>query len=243
MRLYNILLTAVLISQMSFCNGSTIEFKNNRATKSDLDVSCIGPTNADNFVIYLHGMDSVMPSQQELHNRDILNNIAKILNIRFAIPRAQAQCPKQPNSICWGWKFDQIELSTVLPQVMEARLKCFSNEKSFGMLGFSNGGYLLMRWYSEGSSPSILPRLNLIVASGSGKGQVSSVISDLSTNPKLVLVIGKQDQFNYDPSESWFQSLQRLKAQVQLIEFEGGHELNQDALLKALGKLSLSIKN
>jgi hypothetical protein len=49
-----------------------------------------------------------------------------------------------------------------------------------------------------------------------------------------VLVIGKQDQFNYDPEESLFYKLQSNRAPVRLIEFDGGHTLDFNSLLEAL---------
>jgi hypothetical protein len=48
------------------------------------------------------------------------------------------------------------------------------------------------------------------------------------------MIIGKQDPFNFDPSETLFYQLQTLRAPVRLIEFQGGHVLNEDTLLKAL---------
>lgn len=240
MKFVYIAFVALLFFQAA-CSNRSIISKNTKINDSEigLDVSCIGPVLADRFVIYLHGMDSVVPSKQELQNRTILNNLANILNIRFAIPRAKEKCPTQPEAICWGWKFDQTELSTILPKIIESRSKCFSTEKPFAMLGFSNGGYLLMRWFSKSFPLSGVSLPTLIIASGSGKGYVSSSINNLSSIPKLILVIGKQDKFNFDPSELLFKNFQKLNAPVQLIEFDGGHELNQDALEVALKSIKL----
>lgn len=234
MRISRISLSLLLIAQTACSTALVNEPSYKRIPTGSLEVSCIGPESADTFAIYLHGMDSVVPSQHELGNRAILKDIAKALNIRFALPRAGMECPTQPGSICWGWKFDQTELAAVLPQIVESRSACFANEKPFAILGFSNGGYLLTRWYSGGLIPSVSPRPFLLIASGSGKGQVLPGIDDLSMNPSLTIVIGKEDQFNFDPSESLFHSLKALKAPVRLIEFQGGHVLDKDSLLKAL---------
>lgn len=66
----------------------------------ELEVSCLGLSNAKHALIFLHGMDSSRPSQQELSNRAILERIADSLNVRIALPRAANMCPTQPNSIC-----------------------------------------------------------------------------------------------------------------------------------------------
>lgn len=107
-----------------------------------LDVSCIGPDNAKGFLIYLHGMDSKSPSKQELQNRKILNDLASKYNLKIALPRAQMQCPTQPGSICWGWTWNASELANIIPQILESREQCFPNDQPFGVIGFSNGGYL-----------------------------------------------------------------------------------------------------
>ena len=206
-----------------------------RSLSGVLDVSCIGPESANTFVIYLHGMDSISPSKQELQNRAILADLAKQKNIRFALPRAQMQCPTQADSMCWGWSFSSAEISAILPTILDSRKACFGTEKPFRMLGFSNGGYLLTKWYSLGLSPQ-LSRPDSLFASGSAIGNVPAGISDLSKNPKLTLMIGKLDQYNFDPSESLFHQFQSLNAPVQLIEFQGGHTLDEGALLKAFSE-------
>ena len=195
--------------------------------------SCIGPQAAKKFFIYLHGVDSNPPSQQELNNRALLEKVAQQKNIRIALPRASMTCPNQPNSYCWGWRFDQDELSKILPMIMDSRKACFNENKPFGLIGFSNGGYLLTQLYAQKMSALSNLKPTLLIAVGSGKGPFSP--ADLSKNPPLVLVIGKQDPFNYDPKEEFFHELQSSKAPVRLIEFDGGHSLELNSLIEALG--------
>jgi len=219
---------------LNSCSTTTVNrIETKRPSDANLEISCIGPDSADTFAIYLHGMDSVAPSQQELENRRVLAEIAKLRNIRFALPRASMSCPMQTDAICWGWKFDEIELNGILPKIFEARSACFQKEKPFWILGFSNGGYLLTRWYSLGMNPSMQPSPTSIVASGSAKGHAPTNI-DLSENPELILIVGKQDRFNFDPSEELFHQLKKLKAPIKLIEFQGGHILHQTSILSAL---------
>jgi len=193
---------------------------------SQLKVSCIGPENAPHSLIYLHGMDSLQPSNQELRNRAILTDIANALNIRIALPRAFMACPTQTNSICWGWSFNQNELQSVLPLILQARTKCFSGVNDFGMIGFSNGGYLITQWYRNEMIPKMERTPSFLIASGSDTGVVPKTIQSLAMSPPLTLIIGNQDQYNRDPTSSFFNQLKALNAKVSRIEFDGGHQLD-----------------
>jgi hypothetical protein len=135
--------------------------------EQSLATSCIGPESANVFFIYLHGIDSNPPSLQELKNRAILEKVALQKNIRIAMPRASMLCPNQPNSYCWGWSFDQSELLKVIPMIIESRKVCFRADKSFGLIGFSNGGYLLTRLYSQKMISGSDLKPTLLVTSGS----------------------------------------------------------------------------
>lgn len=179
-------------------------------------------------------MDSPSVSQQEVANRAILSEIAKAKNIRFALPRANMECPTQAGSTCWGWRFDEAELSVIVPKILDSRSACFTKEKPFIILGFSNGGYLLTRWYSSGAKPTMSSLLRALIVSGAGRGQVAANIQTLSKNPPLTMMIGQQDEFNFDGDETFFKELKSRGAPVQLLEFRGGHQLNKNMILKSL---------
>ena len=191
---------------------------------SPLDVSCIGPDNATGFLIYLHGMDSNSPSPQELQNRKILNDLASKYNLKIALPRAQMECPTQPGSICWGWSWNSSELTNIIPQILESREKCFPSDQTFGVIGFSNGGYLINHWFQSGlfTDSKAIPRF--FISSGADRGFVQSTTVELSKNPPLVLIAGDHDVYNHDLSEAY----------VNVVTFSGGHELNEDSLSDTL---------
>jgi hypothetical protein len=221
---------------IAFCFASAAELPNHARleSKMPLEVSCLGAKSAKKFMIYLHGIDSINPSPQELKNREILKRIAEKENIRFALPRARLKCPNDPASVCWGWKFTPLELSETLPLILDSRSQCFKLDEAFGIIGFSNGGYFISHWYMNGMVPKYSPSPSELFASGSGKGEVSKRIKDLSKNPKFTLIIGTQDEFNFDPKESLFHELKKLQAPIQLFEFSGAHQLDEQTLLKAL---------
>jgi predicted esterase len=234
MRSSSFFFAMLLIATLFGCSTGTVKSPlGQRTPSSDLEVSCLGPENAKSYVIYLHGIDSPAPSAQEVENRRILSDLAKQDDIRIALPRAKSACPTQFGSQCWGWKFDDAELTEILPQILNSRAACFAAEKPFKILGFSNGGYLLLHWYARGMRPSFGDVPDFLITSGSGKGYVPSDQTNLSSNPPLTLEIGRNDEFNFDSSEKFFHALKDLKAPVTLFEFEGGHNLNADALSKA----------
>ncbi len=183
---------------------------------------CIGPKTASNFAVYLHGMDTQKPSTQELSNRQKLLDIANVLNIRIALPRATDPCPTDKNLICWGWNFnDSKVIDLALSASAKAEAECFSNGKPVGLIGFSNGGFVANQ-IVEGCKKSEFSWFISIGAAGSWS---DSKIIDLSKCGRISLLAGKQDKYNYENIKnlaSWFK---KSKTQVSLIEYEGGHEV------------------
>lgn len=191
-----------------------------------LEVNCIGDKNAKNALIYLHGMDSIAPSRQEVSNSKQLELLAKQLDLVIALPRAKNKCPDNEQMLCWGWAFKQVELEEILPSILDSREACFLKDKPFGMMGFSNGGYLITQWYRR----ALIPVQNQIpyffVATGSDKGFVPSSTSSLKINPPLTLIIGDADFYNRDDHADFYNQLLVYGAPVKRIEFQGGHKLD-----------------
>lgn len=203
-------------------------------SEAQLNVTCIGNDNAQGFLIYLHGMDSIIPSPQELTNRKILTDIALKYNLKIAMPRAEMECPTQLESICWGWTWSSLELTTIIPKILSAREQCFSSDKPFGVIGFSNGGYLLNNWFQAGLLPSFGINPSFIISSGADRGFILSNSIDLSKNPPLILIAGDHDIYNHDMSETYSAQLMTMHADVKVVTFNGAHELNEDVLTTAL---------
>ncbi|MEK6555146.1 MAG: hypothetical protein AABZ31_07900 [Bdellovibrionota bacterium] len=101
---------------------------------------CIGSVKANRFIVYLHGIDTESPSLQELENRGVLKELAKSLNIRFALPRAKVACPTKIHQMCWTWAAKtSVDLAPVKSAIELAAADCFPS-KNYDVLGFSNGG-------------------------------------------------------------------------------------------------------
>jgi hypothetical protein len=197
-------------------------------------VQCLGDTIlAKRWVVYLHGMDSPSVSPQENENRKTLAELAEELHLRIALPRSSMTCPTQAGSICWGWKFSPQELESALKVITNARTECFSTQRPYDLIDFSNGGYLLTHWYRKNLDPAIDTPPQSMVAFGSELGTVPAQCN-FKNLPPLTLAIGTEDEFNRDPKHRFFQELKSAGANAELIEFQGGHTLNKDALRKIL---------
>ena len=192
---------------------------------------CIGPLKANKFIVYLHGMDSISPSAQELRNREILGDLAKDLNIRFAIPRATRACPTNSSQLCWTWAAKTSEdLLPVKKAITDAAKECFLS-KNYSVLGFSNGGVAvaaLLRLCEKVDYDSAI----VVGAAGGWFSTDPKTIE--GCYPKLILLLGSEDQANLKPVRSFVEHLTSLKAPISLVEYKGGHELIYETLARLL---------
>ncbi|MGK5085719.1 hypothetical protein WDW37_20715 [Bdellovibrionota bacterium FG-1] len=205
-------------------------------SRNPASVSCIGPESATQFAIYLQGQDSDPPSQQELGNRQNLSNLAKALNVRIALPRATQHCPNKPDLLCWGWEFNKQTALDSISTINAAAAACFPNADRMGIIGFSSGGYLSNQIFQNCLGFQTVPITKWFVNAGSTFGSWSS--SDGSNNYSrcgpLVLIAGRQDQFNFDPKNAYFDFLKSHGADVALQLFDGGHILPDEPLITAV---------
>lgn len=199
------------------------------------EARCLGPATASAFVVYLHGVDSTSPSEQEMDNRRTLARLADEMSLRIALPRAKATCPEQPGSICWGWSFQDAELAGAAQAVDDAARACFG-ERPFRLVGFSNGGYLLTKALRSCSLRARFPRAEQVVTVGSAmlRGPLEPTPARLEDCGSLVMLIGTGDTHNFDPSENYLRALQAKGARVRAERFDGGHVLPHDALRAVL---------
>ncbi|MFY7842103.1 MAG: hypothetical protein ACOVQW_04840, partial [Actinomycetes bacterium] len=177
---------------------------------------CLGPLNANHFMVYLHGMDTVKPSPQEMNNRKVLKNIAGKLNLRIALPRAINKCPKDANQICWGWKFTDAGVEEVLKSSDSAIEECFPKAKKVGLLGFSNGGFAVNQIVKDCRTTNF--DWFISVAAGGSWNEESS--RDLSKCGKIYMFAGKLDHQNFDSIKGFNIWLQKNKSDVKIIEYD-----------------------
>ncbi len=192
---------------------------------------CIGPETATKYIVYLHGMDTVLPSPQERGNRSILEELAKNLNIRFALPRATDKCPTNPQQICWTWAAKTgADLAPVKNAVKTAASDCFA-KKNYTVIGFSNGGVAvtaLLRLCERVDFKSAI----VIGAAGGWFSSDPKTLTDCDL--KLTSLLGSEDQSNQKPVRDLVNHLITLKASISLVEYTGGHRLVYEPLFSLL---------
>lgn len=223
---------AVLVFELVGCSR--------RADPHDLrTATCLGPAEATHFAVYLHGVDEPSISEQELQNRRSLDAISSSLSLRIALPRASRPCPNQPSSLCWGWAFDEQEIDAAADAVKLAATSCFGEGHPFGLVGFSNGGYVVSKLLRTCQLREKLPGATWMLTVGSSMihGSLEPKPDDLSTCGRLVMLAGTEDTFNFDPQDQLLHALEAKHADVRGVRFEGGHTVPQEPTRSALAEL------
>jgi predicted esterase len=227
-----LLLDVVLAFELAGCSR--------RAAPDELrSATCLGPADATHFAVYLHGVDESSISEQELQNRRSLDAISRSLSLRIALPRASKPCPSQPSSLCWGWAFDDQEIAVAADAVKSAATSCFGGAHPFGLIGFSNGGYLVSKLLRTCQLHEKLPEAAWILTVGSSMihGPLEPKPEDLSTCGRLVMLAGTEDTYNFDPRDQLLHALEAKHADVRAVRFEGGHAMPQEPTRAALAEL------
>lgn len=203
---------------------------------STWSIECLGPKEAKNSVVYLHGMDTQAPGQQEVLIREKLSALATKLNLRIALPRASDKCPPDAKLICWGWNFNDAKVidASLAASALSAK-ECFPEAKTMGLIGFSNGGFVANQIIKD-CRRTPFSWFFSIGAAGSWKKDDSK---DLSKCGRLYLFAGKQDKSNYSNIKNFSVWLKEQKATIELIEYEEGHTVPSKELEQSLKKLLL----
>ena len=193
---------------------------------------CFGPSEAAIGFVYLHGMDSLSPSDQEISNREKLRRISEQLKIRVAVPRAQARCPTNSEMLCWGWSFSDSEAIRIRTEVLTAANAC--GIKAVNLIGFSNGGHGVNTLYKN----CLIEGNPKLISIGASRTISEKFLSDreLAKCGSLQILIGKKDQYNYDPERLLLNAIKARKGNVQWTEFDDAHEVPEQSLLEALNR-------
>lgn len=191
---------------------------------------CIGAKDSTTVAIYLHGMDTESPSPQELENRKTLKKISESLNIGIVLPRSNTKCPHK-TQICWGWNFNEAGVvDTILKTAQQTKEKCFPKSKHTGLIGFSNGGFVVNQIVKDCRKNNF----DWLISIGAGGSWDQNDKKDLSNCGSLTLMAGKKDTANYEPIKKLGKFLKAHKAKVTVIEYDGGHTLPEKNLENVL---------
>jgi pimeloyl-ACP methyl ester carboxylesterase len=186
---------------------------------TEVPPTCLGPEGASRHVVYLHGLDSMAPSWQELDNRRAL---AEIPDAAIAIPRA----PGCGAGRCWP---DAEEgAAETIAAIRGAARACFGDHASYGVVGFSRGGFALARLATCNSAGARWA----IVASAFGY-----IDEQRLRDCPVAVVIGRHDRYHHDGAVGYAQRRRAAELPTSLIEFDGGHRLDADSLRSAIDAL------
>jgi hypothetical protein len=204
--------------------------------KPALDDACIGEANAKHAFVYLHGREPRTAPSEEEHDHDVLRRLAKELDARFAMARADTACKDDPSQICWGGAFDVAELEHTAKIADAAADKCFSHDTKYALVGFSNGGYAIDDMFARCQLGKLLPRATRGVSVGAAiKGPLVEAPDDLSACGDLTMVIGTNDTGNVDPTDTYLHYLTKRGAHARTVHVAGmAHALEVGPLRDAL---------
>jgi predicted esterase len=195
-----------------------------RLATAHVATECIGDPAAAHHVVFLHGIDSFGPSWQELDNRRTLARLADAKDLAIAIPRSPALCPD--GGRCWPQDTTTGLLATNAA-IRDAARACFDSTDHVGVIGFSNGGFAVARLYQL-----CVARYDwFIVASGGG---AYATKDELSACGPIAIAIGTRDRYHFDVAHTLNDELHARHADVELVEFDGGHRLDFDALMQSI---------
>lgn len=181
--------------------------------------TCLGEAGARRHIVYLHGLDSFAPSWQELDNRRAL---AALPDVAIAIPRA----PVCGAGRCWS--DEDAGAAETISAIRGAAHVCFPDASSYGVVGFSRGGYALARI----ATCKAFGGEWAIVASAFGYTQ-----DERLRDCPVAVMIGRDDRYQHDGAVGYAHRRQAGELPTLLIEFEGGHRLDSRSLTAAIDAL------
>ena len=197
---------------------------------------CIGSKTAKAGMVFLHGMDSPEFGPQERKTREHFAKMAKELDIAFALPRSPMKCPTKPHLVCWGWSFHELDsVDNALAASEKAKQTCFPEAKSTGIMGYSNGGYVvnyILKYCKKNS-------FDWAISIGAGSTwKDSDPVTDMSSCGKFVFLIGTKDVYNYSIVQSMKPWLTKRKVNFTVPEYDDGHTVPYKELLEEIKKLT-----
>jgi predicted esterase len=192
--------------------------------RSPMACDCLGPDDAADHVVYLHGLDTNGPAWIEWQNRARLRALAQSLHLRIALPRAGGAWPQHGAE----------EIGRALASVKSQAETCFPSRTPFGLIGFSNGGNFANALFLQCSAGN--PAWIVSIAS---EGGVPKDLAPLSSCGPIRLIAGRHDPA-FANSRGLARQLAKHGADVRFIEHPGLHELPFEQTRAAVAELSRS---
>lgn len=191
-----------------------------------LKTDCIGNPTALVRFVYLHGWDHPSIGSHEKRNRKMFERLSKKYNWRVALPRGNGRCNRGRKQ-CWKVAgASQIKQSW--KRVLDGAKTCFPEKSSFGLVGFSNGGF-----FSTGAYGLCLePRPLWTLSFGSAGLGFQHPSSFRSCGP-LRLFVGSREGIRAR-TELLYKRLKPYVKDINLIIYEGWHDVDESSLVKEI---------
>lgn len=202
----------VYITFLLFIIGCAKHTSNNKDIMIELGVS---KESARSTWVYLCGLTQDFYSIQETATRNQLDALGKKLSITFLALCPPARCQLYNNALCWPH-----ETPEKIDQTYNYITQHLSNYTISGYIGFSNGGFFLNQLVQTIALP--VPCISI-----GASGYLHKAIPN-----NLYLLIGKSDYYHYADALQFYTMAQHSPLNVQLIEYEGGHEMPMDSIEK-----------
>lgn len=179
---------------------------------------CVSATSeGQSLVVYLHGLDPIPTSAQELGNRELLKELAKSKNFNLAILQSGEICKNQQR--CWPHGTQDL-LDTLVTQLIS--VNCGRKPQRKVLLGFSNGGYVAAKLAAQ-----CFEGFGRYISVGVGK--IGSSIKDCSA---LTVIMGRRD-LQYTTAKKFFVPSTKTP-RLRWLEHGGGHVLEKNSLSEEL---------
>lgn len=199
-------------------------------------IACVGKSRSQNYAVYLHGFTDRSFTGQEATNLRRLKKLGQMMDMMIAVPKSPKGCWKDGKiRRCWGEEMTRSQAEQAFRLAIKASRKCFPPGKKYGIIGFSNGGYVTTKIFSHCLAPQMDSRMSWMVTVGAAKLWGDGVgQSRLKSCRPITLVAGKRDKHNYERRQRKFRDLRRKGADISILLFDGGHEVPLGPMVTAL---------
>jgi hypothetical protein len=180
-------------------------------------LTILGSPASSKTWVYLCGLAENLNIEQEVENRQILNDLGKELNIKFIALHPFDRCEHVNFKLCWRNYNPQDTIATY--NKIKSALK---GQNVAGFIGFSNGGYFL-------NELAQMVDIGCPVISVGAAGTYHGA----KAKNKLTLIAGRQE-VSYADIHKFYHNAQHSSLAVEFMVHDGDHILPEELLKQLL---------
>lgn len=170
--------------------------------------------------VYLCGLTNDFQQVPEIQQGKVLDAIGLRLGMKFIAIEPRDRCAQLGNRLCWAQETPE-EVQKTYHYIMES----VGKQPIAGFVGFSNGGFFL-----NALAQTVKLDVPLVAI-----GSAGYIRRDPFANT-IHLLIGKQDEHHYKYAIAAYEHSKKTNVTMHLTEYDGGHEIPENELLKVLQK-------